>query len=205
MAVWGQLPSAETMALAEEDFARAQLYRLLARLLARPASAEDLSLLAGMNGDETDLGRQVAALASIAERVRPEDIPHEYHDLFIGLGRGELVPFGSYYLTGFLHEKPLARLRQEMAALGIERDPDVKEPEDHIAALMDMMAGLILGEFGEPASLETQRRFFHGQIGSWAKHFFRDLEGARSSILYSAVGGVGRVFMDIEEVAFSME
>ncbi len=195
----------ETATLAEEDVARTQLYRLLARLLARPASGDEFAFVQGMTGDETDLGRQIALLAEAARRAEPDEIPHEYHDLFIGLGRGELVPFGSYYLTGFLHEKPLARLRHDMAELGIERDPSVKEPEDHIAALMDMMAGLIRGEFGEAAPLDRQREFFHAHIGPWAKHFFRDLEGARSSAFYAAVGGVGRVFMDIEEVAFSME
>jgi TorA maturation chaperone TorD len=204
MAAVGSIASGEAYAIAEEDIVRAQLYRLLARVLARPADADDIALVAGMSGDETELGRQLAVLAEIARRISPDDIPHEYHDLFIGLGRGELVPYGSYYLTGFLHEKPLARLRQEMDMLGIERDPSIKEPEDHIAALMDMMAGLILGEFGEPADLDDQRRFFAGHIGPWAKHFFRDLEGARSSVFYGAVGGVGRVFMDIEEVAFSM-
>lgn len=205
MAMFGSVSTDESVALAEEDVARAHLYRLLARLLARPATADEIAFIASMGGDETELGQRIAALAEIAGRVDSTEIPLEYQDLFIGLGRGELVPYGSYYLTGFLQEKPLARLRQEMAAIGIERDPEVKEPEDHIAALMDMMAGLILGEFGEPASLDTQRRFFHGHVASWAKHFFRDLEGAGSSALYAAVGGVGRVFMDIEEVAFSMD
>ncbi len=80
----------------------------------------------------------------------------------------------------------------------------MKEPEDHIAALMDMMAGLISGEFGEPASLEEQKRFFEAHIASWASHFFADLEGAKSSVLYAALGTIGRHFMAIEETAFSM-
>lgn len=205
MAVTSAARLREPEALAEEDLTRAYLYRLLGHLLARPVAAEDLAVIAAMKGDETQLGRQLAVLANVARQAQPDEIPHEYHDLFIGLGRGELVPFGSYYLTGFLHEKPLARLRDEMAALGIERDPSVREPEDHVAALMDMMAGLILGDFGEPAPVEAQRRFFREHIATWAKHLFRDLEGARSSVFYAAVGGVGRVFMDIEEVAFSMD
>ena len=128
----------------------------------------------------------------------------EFHDLFVGLSRGELVPYGSYYLTGFLHEKPLAKLRQDMERLGLERDPDVREPEDHIASVCEMMAGFIDGTFGDPLTLEDQRRFFTAHVGSWAPVFFRDLEIAKSSILYSTLGSVGRVFLQIEESAFAM-
>jgi len=195
----------QTTAVAQEDKVRAQLYRLLARLLARPATKADIDLVAGIGGDETELGCALAELSQVAKRIDTTEVDREYHDLFIGLGRGEVVPFGSYYLTGFLHEKPLARLRDDMAQLGIERDPAVKEPEDHIAAELDMMAGLIVGDYGEPAELTQQKRFFGDHIGSWAPHFFRDLEKARSSVFYAAVGGVGRVFMGIEEAAFSME
>jgi TorA maturation chaperone TorD len=111
----------------------------------------------------------------------------------------------SYYLTGFLHEKPLARLRDDMARLGIARQETVKEPEDHIAALFEMMAGLIVGEFGAVASLEDQKQFFTTHVGSWAKHFFKDLEGAKASVLYAALASAGRIFMDIEEMAFTMD
>lgn len=191
--------------IAEEDLVRARLYRFLARLLARPAGPSDLERAAGLDGDESDLGCRFGALAAVARRVRPEAVSHEYHDLFIGLGRGELVPYASYYLTGFLNEKPLARLRAEMADLGIERDPSVSEPEDHIAALMDMMAGLILGDFGDPADVGTQRDFFRSHISTWAGHFFRDLEQAESSVFYAAVAGIGRAFLEIEETAFAMD
>jgi TorA maturation chaperone TorD len=195
----------KTADVAQEDLLRAQLYRLLARLLARPASRADIDFVSGFDGDETDLGRALADLSRVATRVDSDGVDREYHDLFIGLGRGELVPYGSYYLTGFLQEKPLARLRNDMARLGVERDPAVKEPEDHIAAELDMMAGLILGDFGEPADLDEQRRFFSEHVGPWARHFFSDLEKARNAVFYAAVGGVGRVYMDIEEAAFSME
>ena len=158
-----------------------------------------------MSGDESELGKVVQAFANIAGKTSPEQVAQEYQDLFIGVGRGELLPYGSYYLTGFLHEKPLARLRGDMARLRIERHETVKEPEDHIAALFEMMAGLITGEFGEVASLEEQKQFFDAHVGSWAKHFFKDLEGAKSSVLYAALGSVGRIFMEIEEVAFTMD
>jgi TorA maturation chaperone TorD len=69
---------------------------------------------------------------------------------------------------------------------------------------MDMMAGLITGEFGEPAPLDEQKKFFESHLGNWAKHFFADLEGAKTSVLYATLGTIGRHFMDIEETAFAM-
>ena len=137
-----------------EDALRGQVYRLLSRLLAAPPDRAVLDLVSGMEGDDTPLGRGIAALAARAAITSPEAAADEYGDLFIGVGRGELVPFASYYLTGFLNEKPLARLRGEMARLGIARADDVKEPEDHIAALCEMMAGLIEGSFGDPATAQ---------------------------------------------------
>lgn len=193
--------------LAPEDELRAQLYQFLARFLAAPPSEEELEVAAKMDGDEaeeTELGKAFHAFSRLAARTDAEKVSQEYQDLFIGVGRGELLPFGSYYLTGFLHEKPLAKLRNDMARLGIERAEDVKEPEDHIAALMDIMAGLITGEFGDPLPLSEQKQFFETHIASWAKHFFADLEGAKTSVLYAALGTIGRHFMEIEETAFSM-
>ena len=185
-----------------EDALRAQLYRLLSRLLAAPPDRDLLALVAGMTGDDTPLGRGVHALAERAGEAAPKAVANEYADLFIGIGRGELVPFASYYLTGFLNEKPLARLRGEMAGLGIARAADVKEPEDHIAALCEMMAGLIEGTFGDPAPLAVQRRFFERHLAPWAPRFFEDLEGARAAGLYRPVGTIGSAFMAIEEAAF---
>jgi TorA maturation chaperone TorD len=191
-------------ALAQEDALRAQMYRFLARLLAAPPDKALLETISKMDGDQSDLGKAMLSLGRVASKTGADKAEREYHDLFIGLARGELLPYGSYYLTGFLHEKPLAKLRSDMAQLGIERSADVKEPEDHIAALMDMMAGLITGEFGKPAPLAEQKRFFEAHISPWASHFFADLEGAKSSVLYAALGSIGRSFMEIEATAFSM-
>ncbi|MDA7946866.1 MAG: molecular chaperone TorD family protein [Hyphomicrobiaceae bacterium] len=190
--------------LAQEDALRAQMYRFLARLLAAPPDASLLENISKMSGDDTDLGRSMQSFGKLAARCDAAQIDQEYQDLFIGVGRGELLPYGSYYLTGFLHEKPLSKLRNDMARLGIQRSADVKEPEDHIAALMDMMAGLITGDFGEPATLAEQKKFFEAHISSWAGHFFADLEGAKSSVLYAALGTIGRTFIEIETTAFSM-
>jgi TorA maturation chaperone TorD len=191
--------------LADEDVLRAQLYKLLAALLARIPDSDLLSRLTQLSGDgSTELGKALAALAEAARAASPADVDDEYHDLFVGVGRGELMPYGSYYLTGFVYEKPLARLRGDMARLGIARAENVKEPEDHIASLLEMMAGLIEGEFGAPADLTEQRDFFDAHIGPWAGQFFADLESAKKAKFYVPVGTIGRVFMEIEATAFEM-
>ncbi len=122
--------------LAEEERLRAELYALLSRLLAKSPGQDDLDQLATLSGDTSDIGQGITALAKLAAKTSAKAAEREYNNLFIGLGRGELLPYGSYYLTGFLNEKPLALLRRHMAKLGIERNADVKEPEDHIATLL---------------------------------------------------------------------
>jgi TorA maturation chaperone TorD len=180
------------------------MYRLLARFLSGPPTAGDLRAAAALKGDGSALARTISAFAHLAGRAHPAIVKEEYQELFFGLGRGELVPYGSYYLTGFLQEKPLAKLRQDMERLGIAREAEVRDPEDHIASLCEMMAGLIEGQFGRPLPLPEQRRFFETHLGSWAGYFFRDLEAAKSSVLYSALGSVGRTFLEIEEGAFAL-
>ncbi len=184
---------------------RAQLYQMLSHFLGNPPSQKDLDNLAAMSGDSSPLGEAIASLSAIAGKTDVVLVAQEYQDLFIGVGRGELLPFASYYLTGFLHEKPLAALRQDMQRLGIARRADVKIPEDHIATIFEMMAGMIEGKYGTVYGLGEQREFFNKHIGSWAKHFMTDLEGAKASILYAALGTIGRIFLDIEEVAFTMD
>jgi TorA maturation chaperone TorD len=191
--------------VAEEDVLRAHLYRLLAGYLAHPPNADELGIAASMVGDETDLGQAIQALGKIASHSTPEQIDVEYHNLFIGVGRGELLPYASYYLTGFLMEKPLAKLRSDMDQLGIVRPDSIKEPEDHIGALMDMMAGIILGAFAGAGDIAVQKSFFDDHLAPWAAHFFGDLEGAKSSVFYAALGAIGRIFMGIEETAFAMD
>lgn len=191
--------------LAEEDRLRADFYGLLAALLARPPSAELLARVAALRGGDDPIGAAVAALARIAGSIGPAAAAREYTALFIGLGRGELLPYASYYLTGFLNEKPLATLRGDMAALGIARAEGMSEPEDHIAALCDMMAGLIRGDFRGPVAPARQRDFFNRHLAPWAGLLFSDLQGAEASVLYAPVGTMGRLFVDIEKTAFRME
>ena len=193
-----------TLDIAAEDRLRADFYNFLGLLLSGPPDQLVLNQCAGLSGDETDLGKAIGAMARVAKASKPQAVEREFNALFIGLGRGELLPYASYYLTGFLNEKPLAQLRGDMAARGITRAANVYEPEDNIASLMEMMAGMIVGRFGTPAPLETQKTFWSKHIGPWAGHFFSDLEVANNSIFYASVGSAGKVFMEIEREAFRM-
>jgi TorA maturation chaperone TorD len=190
--------------VAPEDVLRARCYRLLAQFLSAPPGQDLLDTAATLRGDDGELGLAVGALARVCAGSNAATVAEEYHDLFVGLVRGELVPYGSYYLTGFLHEKPLARLRQDMARFGVAREPGVADPEDHIASLCEMMAGFIDGAFGPPRPLAEQKAFYGAHIGSWAPVFFRDMEAAKASVVYAALGSVGRAFLAIEEEAFAM-
>ncbi|MEO1102560.1 MAG: molecular chaperone TorD family protein [Pseudomonadota bacterium] len=183
---------------------RADVYGLLANLLSAAPDGVQLANVAALHGDDTPIGRAVDGLAQAARESDPSTLAREYDALFIGLGRGALLPYGSYYLTGFLNEKPLAILRSHMARLDIVRTEGVTEPEDHIASLCETMAGLIRGTFGAPAPLAEQEAFFNTHIGPWAGHFFADLESARPARFYVHVGRIGRAFIDIEYDAFRM-
>ncbi|KAE9628344.1 molecular chaperone TorD [Parasedimentitalea maritima] len=195
---------ADEVRVTEEDRLRADLYNFLGLLLATPPEQMLLEQTAVLSGDDGDLGTAINALAKLASLSKAATVESEFNKLFIGLGRGELLPYASYYLTGFLNEKPLAALRRDMAARGMTRGQNVYEPEDNIASLMEMMGALIVGRFGEPASLADQKTFFNKHIGPWAGHFFSDLEAAKNSVLYASVGAVGRVFMEIESEGFRM-
>jgi TorA maturation chaperone TorD len=189
---------------AEEDQLRANVYVLLAQLLARAPQAELLQQVAGLQGDDSPFGEAMRALARQAQQHTADQVAQEHFNLFVGVGESELVPYGSYYLTGFLNEKPLARLRADMGELGIARADGVSESEDHIAALCEIMAGLITGAFGGPADLGQQRQFFQQHVGCWAPRFFEDLEAAEGAAFYMPVGTMGRLFMQVESEAFDM-
>jgi TorA maturation chaperone TorD len=182
--------------------ARAQEYALLATLLARAPDAALLAKLSNMRGDATPLGVAHAALAQAADATRVERVETEFFNLFIGVGRGELLPYGSYYLTGFLHERPLARLRADLAPLGIERVEGNYEPEDHAATLCEIMARVIGGEVAAPEG--TDQQIFEKHLSPWIGRFFADLERAEAANLYRRIGTLGRVFMEIETQAFAL-
>jgi TorA maturation chaperone TorD len=186
----------------EIDLARAQEYALLSVLLAQAPDATLLARLAQLRGDASPLGLAHAALAEAASRASVERLEREYFDLFIGLGRGELLPYGSYYLSGFLHERPLARLRAYLSELRIERAASEHEPEDHAAILCEIMAGVVGGRLSAPAGAD--RELFEHHLAPWLGRFFADLERAEAADFYRRVGTLGRVFMEIETQAFAL-
>ncbi len=188
----------------EIDQARADEYALLAALLIRPPSSDLLANLARLHfSPETPIGRAHSRLAQAAASCAPEAVCREFSDLFIGVGRGELLPYASYYLTGFLNERPLARLRADMARLGLERPEGNCEPEDHLASLCEMMSGFACKRF--PISDSEEQDFFERHVEPWAGRFFSDLERAGAAEFYRSVGALGRLFIDIETDAFAME
>jgi len=163
-----------------------------------------LAALRAVDADaSTEFGRAMTSLADLARRTTRAATEEEYTQLFYGIGAGgELQPYASYYLTGFLYEKPLANLRGDMAELGIAASGSSTEPEDHIAYLCEIMHGLITGAFGKPCDLVTQRKFFTRHLAPWAERFFDNLERAKAAALYMPVGTIGKLFMAIEREAF---
>jgi TorA maturation chaperone TorD len=188
--------------LEELDPARAQEYALLATLLFRAPDQALLSRIAELPGDTSPLGAAHAALAEAARNADAAELEREYFALFTGLGRGELLPYGSYYLSGFLHDRPLARLREDLSRLGVERASSQVEPEDHAGIVCEVMAGVVSGRF--PAAPGSDRLLFERHLAPWIGRFFADLEQARSAEFYRAVGALGRAFIDIETEAFAL-
>ena len=184
----------------EVDRARAQEYALLATLLSHSPDTLLIRRLALLRGDASPLGLAHAALGKAAARADETSVAREYFDLFSGLGQDALLPYASHYLAGSLYGRPLARLRETFQNFGIEMAAH-SEPEDHIAILCEVMAGLVGGDIGEAGA---DREFFGNYLTVWTKRFFVDLEGARSTDFYACVGSLGRVFVDIEAEAFAL-
>jgi TorA maturation chaperone TorD len=140
-------------------------------------------------------------LAKSAQNHSVTELKTEYHDLFIGLGKGEVVPYASWYLTGFLMEQPLSDLRDDLRTLGFERSSDIPEPEDHAAALCEVISVMI----GDDASLAQQRQFFESHMQNWMGRFFEDLAGASSAEFYQSVAEFGAAFIEFEQAYMSMQ
>lgn len=185
------------------DEARSRLYLLLSHLLLKVPDERVLIDVRRLQGDNSALGQALIALADAADVPGADRIAREHFDLFIGVGRGELLPYASYYLTGFLYERPLVRVRQDMRRLGVERSEGMSEPEDHLGFLLETMAGLIARRFvAEPTE---QNRFFARHIQPWAERFFADLAKADAANFYRKVGALGLEFMRIEREAFALD
>jgi TorA maturation chaperone TorD len=192
----------DVMAVDEIDLARAREYMLLGSLIRQAPSQELLSDIAKLKGDATPLGLLHLSLADAADETDVHTESREYFRMFVGVGRGELLPYASYYLTGFLHERPLARVREDLARLGIERAAGLAEPEDNLGILFDVMAGLILDQFG--AGPDAAQAFFDRHLKAWAARVFTDLESCKPTLFYRAVARVGAAFIDIETEGFSL-
>ncbi len=182
----------------DEEYARSELYGVLSMLFYGPPSQAVLDLIEGaaIEGDgvlaDGWRGLQAASSQTNAERAR-----EEYESLFIGVGKPEVMLYGSYYLSGFLMEKPLAALREDLARLGLERSEHLSESEDHFAALCDAMR-LLHG------SIATQKEFFSAHIQPWARQLFDAIDAHPGATYYRAVAGLARSFVEVETQAFDM-
>jgi TorA maturation chaperone TorD len=183
-------------AVDEIDLARSREYSLLSVLLLRSPDARLLGRLAALASDASPIGTAHASLAQAARRLDAERVGREYFNLFVGVGRGELLPYASFYLAGSLHGKPLAELRRTLQRLGIERVAGFAEPEDHVGVLCEIMAGLTGGSIAAPAN--ASQEFFVVHSAPWMGRLFHDMERAGSADFYRVVGALGRRFMEIE-------
>jgi TorA maturation chaperone TorD len=189
-------------AVDEIDRARAQEYALLSILLSRSPDTQMIGRLALLRGDASPLGAAHTALGEAASRATEQSAGREYFNLFAGLGKSQLLPYASHYLTDSLYGRPLGRLRETLQQLGIESAAGNSEPEDHAAIVCEVMAGLIGGDIAGP--VDADRDFFEKHLAPWIGRFFADLEKAEAADFYACVGLLGRTFVDIETEGFTL-
>jgi TorA maturation chaperone TorD len=200
-------PTPSTSAL-DEEVARAEVYGLLAQLYyAAPAAG----LMAALRVAVTDAPAQGAfleepwrALVGAARAVDDAGVRAEYDALFGGVGKPEVYLFASHYLAGFLNEKPLARLRDELAALGLARDEAMPETEDHVAYLCEVMRYLIAGDDAAVANLAKQREFFAAHLQPWINPMCDAIEAHPRAAFYAAVARFTKSFFSVEVQGFDM-
>lgn len=185
--------------------ARADLYGLLAALFCAPPSQALLDTI-GATGTfgESVLEKCWADLAAAAKHAQAETVRDEYEQLFIGVGKPEVMLYGSYYLSGFLMEKPLAVLRTDLENLGLQRSDSVVESEDHIATLCEVMRYLIASDDPVHANIPTQRKFFADHMQVWATDLCNALDAHPGAVFYGPVARLARSFFEIEMQAFDM-
>lgn len=210
-AISGNDFSSSTVDIPGEDVLRANLYGLLARMLTEPPGEQTHEILCGLDGEDdgTAIGTALASLGTVAARMPISAAEEEFTKLFYGFGAGgEIHPYASYYLTGFVYEKPLADLRHDLTEIGIEPTGHNNEPEDHMAFLCEVMHGLVTGTFGSgwdrAERARRQQDFFRKHMAPWADAFFADLEAADSAVLYMPLAALGRLFFAVEAEAFEM-
>jgi TorA maturation chaperone TorD len=192
----------------DEETARSELYGLLALVFYAPPTSE---LIADLRAAATDapaagafLEEPWRALVGAARELADEAIQAEFNTLFGGMGKPEVYLYGSHFLSGFLNEKPLAKLRTDLASLGLARDDAMSETEDHVAYLCEVMRYLIASDDVAVANLTRQREFFATHLQPWVNTLCDDLEGHPRARFYAAVGGLTRAFMAVEAQGFDM-
>ncbi len=195
---------AEQNALKDAEKTRVATYTVLARLFRAAPDKELLRNLAECGEDNAGSKLTTAwdDLAKASRRADPNALDHEFHALFIGLGRGEVLPYASWYLSGFLLDKPLARLRSDLNDLGIERADNIAESEDHAAAICETMALLVDTEDG--IDLVGQKKFFDQHLQPWFSRFLADVRAAQNADFYRHVAELGQRFFEFEESWLSL-
>jgi TorA maturation chaperone TorD len=198
------------MAIDEPDNARADMYALLSSLFYHPPSQELLSNIATdvvICNDEpvSEFCQAWRALQQAAARIDAEAAKDEFEAAFIGTGRQPVMLYGSFYEAGFLHEKPLALLREDLTKMGIARRGGRHESEDHVSALCDVMRLLIAGDAGAaPGDLALQRNFFCRHIEPWHTRLASAITDANQTDFYKIVARFMRAFFMLETTAFEM-
>jgi TorA maturation chaperone TorD len=192
----------------DEDAARADLWGLLALLFIAPPSQQILLQLAGKvaSGNTQGGALQLAwsHLLHTAGAVTPGQVRDEFETLFGGTGRPAVYVYGSFYLAGALHEKPLARLRADLQDIGLARRIDLGESEDHFAILAETMRFLIAGDDPVVCTLTRQRDLFQRHIQPWGAQMCEAIEGDRTAQFYRALAAFTREFLQIEQMAFEL-
>jgi TorA maturation chaperone TorD len=191
-----------------DELARAELYGALARLWIAPP---DEVLLAQFGVAVTQAPESGAFLEApwqdLVAAMRATTLAAakgEYDALFQGVGRPEVFLYGSFYLAGFLNEKPLALLRADLAQLGLARDESRGETEDHIAGVFEVMRWLIAGEDVAVCNLEQQRRFFRAHVQPWAGAMCDAVQAHPKAMLYRPIAAFTRAFVQVETQGFDM-
>ena len=187
--------------IAPEEQARANLYGLLARLFYAPPDAALLDALASQPALEGDLGAAWQELSAAAARADVEAVREEYESAFIGTGKAPVTLYSTAYASRYSKEAPLVELRGELARLGLGRRDQVREPEDHIAALCDTMRHLVAGQ---KSDLEYQKRFFIRWIHPAMEPLCNAIERSDKAVFYKHVARFAKGFCTLEHQAFEM-
>ncbi len=192
--------------IAPEDQARADYYALLASLFFRAPDERLLQSIAIAEPPEGVLAPSWQALADASSVVPAEAVSEEYAMTFVGVGRPPLMLFGSFYLAGFMMEKPLAELRTDLEKLGVARVAEVRESEDHLAALCDVMRFMILGDVArKPFDVAAQRTFFLTHIKPWVFDCTNAILAYHQTNYYKRVASFAQAFFEVESEAFQIE